>query len=591
VFISYKSEDTMIVRAVVDTLRANDIAVWFAEYSVLSHNYDRFVESLDDELAAALASCNSALLFASSRWFRSQYCLAEGRVAIDKFCRGGANVVRISFPNVDVDPGLLPAIEAIPSIPLESEDATTEIISDICRRIILKLFGREPAIPMIGDYPRDQVLFSKDGYYGYLHIPHVNQPRSVGDIIQSLDPPESSEWSCPIGDLRLDAYIELQPQTSILSPWELVDRDQTASDSIDDQATYACLRRAAATWLARRDLEEIGLHLFWHRQLDVSSDLSSDDSNGASLRRMLGKMAITCRTRRTKEIVETSRVYILLLVDPWTGAIGQAVLRISFSHSATSLPVSECTFFSLAPIADRVASSIRYIGKEKVSLEFRALSVLASAGIAFGLLELLASSWPPILKVALAVVIGVSKALSWSPKPLDWRLDSTSLPSSRYIYTSKRSKYKITLPPGWTFADTFWSRLYRQIGDAEVLIRPIGRYFPALAINAGPAPGNPGQGETSQIKSCAEAARMYVEQRGYKLLELNMYPIADIESFEIVYVIPSAKIGDTTFLKVECIHDGRVIMLQGSTDSADRDLLGMRAVTRSIRFLAEPSYS
>lgn len=84
---------------------------------------------------------------------------------------------------------------------------------------------------------------------------------------------------------------------------------------------------------------------------------------------------------------------------------------------------------------------------------------------------------------------------------------------------------------------------------------------------------------------------MYVEQRGYKLLELNMYPIADIESFEIVYVIPSAKIGDTTFLKVECIHDGRVIMLQGSTDSADRDLLGMRAVTRSIRFLAEPSYS
>jgi hypothetical protein len=588
-FISYKSEDTMIVRSVVDTLRANNIAVWFAEYFVLSREYEQFVRSLHSNLAAALASCDAALLFASSRWVRSQHCLFEGRAAIDKFRREGANVVRISFPNVEVDPRVLPGIESIPSIPLGSDDATTEVISDIARRIILQLSGREPAIPQIRDYPRDHVFFSKDGYYGYLQIPHANQARSIGQIMESLDPPESSEWSCPIGDLRLDAYIELEPQTSILSPWELVDRDQRASDLIDDQATYTCLRRAAAKWLANRDLEEIGLHLFWHRQLDISSDLSSDDPSKSALGRTLGKMAITCRTRRTEEIVEISRIYILLLVDPWSRAVGQAVLRISFAHSATSLPVSESTFFSLAPIADQIALSIRYLGKEQVSLEFRALSVLVSAGVTFGLLELVAPSWPPMLKMAVAAAVGISTALNWTPKPSGSRLDSRSLPSLRYIYKSKRSNFEITLPPGWTFTDTLWSWLYQRIGDAEVMIRPIGRHFPTLAINAGAVHGNPGQSPDSEIRNSAEAARMYVERKGYKLLELNMHPIEDVKSFEIVYTIPNAKLGDTTFLKVECIHDGRLVLLQGSTDSADRDLLGMRAVTRSLRFLAKPN--
>jgi hypothetical protein len=79
-FISYKSEDVTVVRAVVDQLIGSGLRVWFAEYQILLQNYDRFQEALD----TGLRNCASAVVFTNNRYANSEYCQHELRVLLDR---------------------------------------------------------------------------------------------------------------------------------------------------------------------------------------------------------------------------------------------------------------------------------------------------------------------------------------------------------------------------------------------------------------------------------------------------------------------------------------------------------------------------
>jgi hypothetical protein len=50
-FISYKSEDANLVRAVAERLMACGNEIWFAEYRVLPENYEEFDMLIDEGLA------------------------------------------------------------------------------------------------------------------------------------------------------------------------------------------------------------------------------------------------------------------------------------------------------------------------------------------------------------------------------------------------------------------------------------------------------------------------------------------------------------------------------------------------------------
>ena len=63
IFISYRSKDANEVRAVVDVLRAHGVDVWFAEYDVLSRDYDDFEAELDQQILKAIAGCTHGVVF------------------------------------------------------------------------------------------------------------------------------------------------------------------------------------------------------------------------------------------------------------------------------------------------------------------------------------------------------------------------------------------------------------------------------------------------------------------------------------------------------------------------------------------------
>ena len=77
VFVSYRSLDANLARAVVDRLRASGVDVWFAEYDVLSGNYEEFERRLPRSLDEAVAGCTHALVLTNDAWCQSGYCRHE----------------------------------------------------------------------------------------------------------------------------------------------------------------------------------------------------------------------------------------------------------------------------------------------------------------------------------------------------------------------------------------------------------------------------------------------------------------------------------------------------------------------------------
>ncbi len=89
-FVSYKSEDANEVRTIVDSLLANGLNVWFAEYFVLLPKYDDFQALID----SAIDSSHHGILFTNEAWARSLYCQLEvlrlaRRIPIGRTLRNG----------------------------------------------------------------------------------------------------------------------------------------------------------------------------------------------------------------------------------------------------------------------------------------------------------------------------------------------------------------------------------------------------------------------------------------------------------------------------------------------------------------------
>ncbi len=72
-FISYKSEDVHVVRAVVDRLLARGVRVWFAEYVVLLGGREAFQEAID----AGIKRSRHAVVISNDLYAKSDHCKRE----------------------------------------------------------------------------------------------------------------------------------------------------------------------------------------------------------------------------------------------------------------------------------------------------------------------------------------------------------------------------------------------------------------------------------------------------------------------------------------------------------------------------------
>ena len=75
-FLSYKSEDANVVRAVAEAIMANGYSVWFNEYRIPSHQYknDPAIQAAID---TGIDQSRHALVFTNNRFAESDFCRAE----------------------------------------------------------------------------------------------------------------------------------------------------------------------------------------------------------------------------------------------------------------------------------------------------------------------------------------------------------------------------------------------------------------------------------------------------------------------------------------------------------------------------------
>ena len=252
-FISYKSENANIVRRVVELLIATGVDVWFAEYEVLSGNYDDFDKNLDPELSLAIQSSSHALIFTNSVWNESAHCQGELREIMDHIPIG--NVIQICIPK-----------ETGNHIDIQSHPA------------IATLTFEPDKIVQIANYVIDKIghstRFESDKYYcpgsnenqlefrygnidlGLFHWRKANPKLGlVGQEHELLFGGRFPEMK-----YATKFEINIDPYNSMIANQEYMFDKNSPSGHRD---IYKLLMKRAKKWYKKHDLDEGGLHLYW----------------------------------------------------------------------------------------------------------------------------------------------------------------------------------------------------------------------------------------------------------------------------------------------------------------------------------------
>ena len=588
VFISYKSEDSQEVRAVVDMLRAHGVHVWFAEYEALSSNYDQLVDRLDSELKNAVKSSTHAVIFSNSSWAASVHCRNELDWICERFRDEPSRVLHVLTPDQP-----MPDLSSESTTLLKSFDAISypddplgyvTVASELLKRFVNK-------VPSVVERSRKTTgeLFQvrEGGYWTTLRFDGVSLWQSINDYHQQSDPLRARHWRGEVDGVVVDINISINPFETLLDPWILANRSNRGSansEMIDDRQVYAHLRQAARRWLRTQRLTEHGLHLFWHQQLDPNEVQES------SFTRSLGKMALTCQEKNARGTATWLRKYLLVVVDPWSGCIGQVSLTVSMPWTSDDEQAELCRFLGIAPMCDRIAETVSYYGcPQKTWGEFL-LTFLVSASVAIGLIMLVFPG-----SVAVKVAIGALYGLLTTPSLM--KRTSPSLdkfhkfPVRPSEYHSKKYGYTLEVPVGWTVSRGITTTVTNRMRDVDVLLVPIGRRFPSMALNvATDVPNMTPEMEVGLTRDFAKRVRQQVESEvGVDHLSLNEIVVGGISAFELVYTrsLPNlgavAKAKPTGFCKIGCFHKGRQFFFQASCADFNRDLNIMRTILRSFR--------
>jgi hypothetical protein len=72
VFLSYKSDDAVIVRFLAEQMMARGINVWFNEYRIMLHRWET---AFEDGLKAGVGSSQKAAFFTNEKWAKSKWCV------------------------------------------------------------------------------------------------------------------------------------------------------------------------------------------------------------------------------------------------------------------------------------------------------------------------------------------------------------------------------------------------------------------------------------------------------------------------------------------------------------------------------------
>jgi pentatricopeptide repeat protein len=244
VFLSYRSVDSDLARALAEQLELLDVTVWFAENVILEANYEAF----HDHVLEGIDGCAAAICLESPGYWKSAHCEQEAIWLAQRFGDDPDRLIQVQLarPRDPVDPWPLdaPAIEGEP----QWQD-------EVIRRL-----GAALQRPGLRTPPR--------------HQPGLPNPCTTGAPqvrFDAYDLAERRRERHPFDGTELVELASANARLTVDFDWsfpeELLGGDIVNDE--DDRRVYRLQRRLAARFvnsLVGVDLpiEYHGLHLIWH---------------------------------------------------------------------------------------------------------------------------------------------------------------------------------------------------------------------------------------------------------------------------------------------------------------------------------------
>jgi tetratricopeptide (TPR) repeat protein len=334
IFISYRSKDANEVRAVVDVLRAHGVDVWFAEYDVLSRDYDDFEAELDQQILKAIASCTHGVVFTNSSWAESEHCSHELNGLIDRFGPGSPRVIHVEMPREPLGTAIHQRLQGCPRWTHQTGEftATAKSILQVVAPDVV--FQSVPAPQSSGPTTLD--------LYGYRV--QVDLGNYQAQPVQTQDTLGASEQGVLRRQFRGTlAGTELFLLATFVPPTRVNMRayPDAMPASADNREHYRFLRQQATDWHVHEAQSEHGLHLFLHQGWP--------------------RLAMTYLKHDGRSLRGWQRMYILHLRTPGEGVQGE--LHLSFGMPFRDAPDQALRrFLRITPCLDAIAGSARYCG-------------------------------------------------------------------------------------------------------------------------------------------------------------------------------------------------------------------------------------
>jgi tetratricopeptide (TPR) repeat protein len=369
IFISYRSSNANAVRSVVEMLLRNDFAVWFAEYHVLSVNYDCFDAEVEQNLKVALSKCRTAIVFANDEWANSDYCRSEIRYISENLDR--SRIVQICVPRQDSRPAEDWAIlRDVPTYTCAFADpgGIQQLYSWLLDQLTVELGNRYPSVwpcdlgnpvQVTDSYRGGTVAELRVGQFMRVNTPFWYSLTAPADLESMLlgCPSATFKWRSDVlyGHCSLIVDFRVNRWTGMPGSYNL--------DNVDDRKLYHHLRNMARGGYERHmNTLEGGLHLFRYQGR--------------------GQLAITFRTPVMLGYYFWKRIYVLIVQNKVDGTYGE--VNLDFSRRFSNKTPEEFAFrefCAFLPLFDGIAGSLKYDGYQsrKVLLRVQLGWVLAGA--------------------------------------------------------------------------------------------------------------------------------------------------------------------------------------------------------------------
>jgi hypothetical protein len=264
VFVSYKSEDSNLVRQVAEQLIASGLDVWINEYQILVGEYEQF----EDGIKAGIGRATHAVVFTNNRWAQAEWCLIEMRGLLEQI-PDRSRIVEVAIPWEGKPREVFPELLGRPAVVYQG-DPRRPAAADVHRLVveILERLGFSTdltALPAVEPHPD--------------WLPSAGVTLDPGPF-RLWDERTRSQWLTrwKQGDLvlglrtivyhlgtDLDVSMDVYA-TNYESPISRLVIDETGAS--DDRAVYTAYRRYAKSWLPSEHghfrhiwYEPKGLHL------------------------------------------------------------------------------------------------------------------------------------------------------------------------------------------------------------------------------------------------------------------------------------------------------------------------------------------